>query len=161
LLSLTSTLRVILHRPVKSQVSEHRPLREHQTIEIQFEGECNYMTLRRFLFKAAYPNADNEVPATPSLLIERDGNFEGRGKIHVEASTMQTICDLPGNTARLISVKHVLGVIYNSKDGGSKVFWREPGKIWGTVTPRTYAMLLNCKASIKPLPAKIEMPVLA
>lgn len=151
MLSLTSTLREILHRPVASPVNEHKPSREHQTIQIEFEGECNYMALRRFLFKAAYPNADNEVLTTPSLLIERDGDFEGRDKIHVEASTMQTICDLPGSTARLISVKHVLGVIYNSRDGGSKVFWREPRKIWGTASPRTYAMLLNCKASIKPV----------
>ena len=151
MLSLTSTLREILHRPVASPVNEHKPSREHQTIQIEFEGECNYMALRRFLFKAAYPNADNEVLATPSLLIERDGDFEGRGKIHVEVSTKQTICDLPGSTARLISVKQVLGVIYNSRDGGSMVFWCEPGKIWGHASPRTFAMLLNCKVRITPI----------
>jgi hypothetical protein len=149
--SAISALRGILQRPVSAS-EKPKPNKEHLAMTaIQFEGECNYMAFRRFLFKAAYPNADNEVLATPSLLIERDGDIRGRGKIHVEASTKQTICDLPGSTARLISVKQVLGVIYNSRDGGSMVFWREPRKIWGHASPRTFAMLLNCKVRITPI----------
>jgi len=157
LLSLSS-IRGLLQKPVAPLIHAPRPAEESQQIAIKFEGECNYMAFRNFLFKAAYPKADKELLCTPSLLIERDPDEKGRGQIHVETSAKQTICELPMSTARLISVKHVLGVIYNSRDGQSRVFWRDPGKIWGTASPRTYAMLLNCKAYIKPAHYPVDHP---
>lgn len=129
--SLTSTIRGLLQKSVATIISQPKQEpEEHQSITIKFQGECNYMALRTFLFRAAYPKADKEFLYTPSLLLERDADEKSRGKIHVEASTKQAICDLPGSTARLISVKQVLGIIYNSRDGSSAVFWREPRKIW-------------------------------
>ncbi len=154
MLSLTTTLRGLLHKqPVAALVSVPKAkLQEKtETIAIRFQGECGYMTFHTFLFRAACPNADRELLQTPALLVERAVDEKGRGQIYVEASAKQTICELPGSRAQLISIKNVLGIIYNSRDGNSKVYWREPRKIWGTASPRTYALLLNCKASIKPL----------
>jgi hypothetical protein len=151
---LTATLRGLLHKqPVAALVTMPKGKQQEktETVTIRFQGESSYTAFRNFLFRAAYPKADKEILSTPSLLIERDSDEKGRGKIHVEAEAQQVICELPGITAKLVSVRRVLGIIYNSRDGSSTVFWREPKKIWGSASPRTYAMLLSCRANIQPI----------
>ncbi len=151
MLSLTTVFRGLLHKqPVAALVTVPKLQEKAETITIRFQGECSYTAFRHFLFKAAYPNIEAEILASSSLLLERDSDEHGRGQIHIEAAAKQTICELPGSRSRLISAKHVLGIIYNSRDGQSKVFWREPRKIWGSVSPRTYATLLSCRANIRP-----------
>lgn len=147
-----STLRELIHKqPVATQVTMPKLQQKSETITIPFQGDCSYMAFRVFLFRVAYPKADKELLSTPSLLLERDPDEKGRGKIHVEAETKQAVCQLPESTAKLVSVRRVLGVIYGSRDGGSTVFWRDPRKIWGTASPRTYAMLLTARANIQPI----------
>lgn len=153
-----STIRAILQKPVAAQAPELRqgerpvpPAALIEPIRIQFEGQCRYMVFHSFLFKAALPKADKQYLSAPSLLLERDADKRGMGKIHVECLVKQPICDLPGSRAKLIRVKEVLGVIYNSRDGLSHVFWCDPGKVWGIASPRTFDQLLSCRALIRPV----------
>jgi hypothetical protein len=112
------------------------------------EGRCSYNAFRRFLFKSAYPQATRELLENPRILIERDTN---PGQIHVEADGKDILFEAEDGI-RIVSVKHVLGVIYHSRSGNTELRWRDDkprGRLWGHVTRRSLGLLLTCNAHVK------------
>jgi hypothetical protein len=78
---------------------------------------------------------------------ESQGNPQG--KIHLEVDGAEVLCEIPDMPGtRLVSIKHVVGVIYTSRSGRSRVFWREPRKLWGQASPHTFTMLLESGARV-------------
>jgi len=103
-------------------------VRERRNVTVDVEGTCSYMAFRRFLFSTLCSDMPNEILDRPRVLIEGKGNPE---RVHIEAESKNIIYTL-GNGLNLISVGHVLGVIYRSDV--SEIRWREPRRVWGKAT---------------------------
>lgn len=119
---------------------------------IHIQGDSGYNAFRRFLFKSAYPQADRELFLNPRILIERD---EKPGRIYVEADGKETLYQAEEHI-RIISIRYVIGIIYQSRSGNTVLRWRDnkpTGKVWGHVTPRSLGTLLSCSIHVKAAPS--------
>jgi hypothetical protein len=85
---------------------------ERRNVTVDAEGNCGYMAFRRFLFSTLCPDMPNEILDRPRVLIEGKGNPE---QVHIKAEDKNIIYML-GNGLNLISVGHVLGIIYRPKE---------------------------------------------
>jgi hypothetical protein len=116
------------------------------------EGRCGYNAFRRFLFKSTYPQAGPELIENPRILIERDMN---PGQVYVEADGKEILLEAEDGI-RIVSVKHVLGIIYHSRSGNTELRWRDDkprGRVWGHVTRRSLGLLLSRNVHIKSISA--------
>jgi len=127
---LPSAARVDAKNAAKFSVEkvEKTVVTERRDATVDVEGNCSYMAFRRFLFSTLCPDMPKEILDRPRVLIEGKGNPE---QVHIEAEDKNIIYTL-GNGLNLISVGHVLGVIYRS--GVSEIRWREPRRVWGKAT---------------------------
>jgi len=123
---------------------------------VEIEGESGYNALRRFRFKSAYPHAAHELLQNRRILIERD---ENPGQIYVEADEKETPYQTEDHI-RIISIKHVVGVIYHSRSGNTELRWRDnkpTDRVWGHAVRRSLATLLSCNVRIKAKTAPIPV----
>jgi hypothetical protein len=125
--------------------------------EFAIQGRCGYLAFRRFIIKAAYPQASRDLSRNPNLLIEREGT--PNGKIHVEATGKKTLYELPNSDgANVVEVKYVLGVIYTSKNGLSRIMWRKPDRLWGKASPQTISLFECCGIYLSTIEAGLGHP---
>jgi hypothetical protein len=105
--------------------------------------EASLEEFRRFLI---YSTCISFIPESyledPEVFPEREG---GQGSIYVEAEDKATIKKIRDIT--FVNVKEVLGVIYESKSGNTRLKWRSTagthGRVTGVASANALTNLIN------------------
>jgi len=146
--TVTVTLPSSIRRTEEAKLPLEQQAKPQSPEIIDITGTSTYTAFRRFLFKSTYSQATRELIQNSRILIERDGN---PGRIYVEADGKSTLYQAE-NGIRIISARHVVGIIFHSRSGKTELYWRDnkpAGKIWGHVTRKSLAMLLSCNIHLR------------
>jgi len=104
---------------------------------MKIEAVCDLDNFRRFMILSTCQSfIPNELAEDPSVFPERASQI---GTMYVEAEDKETV--RTEGELSFVRVSSVLGVIYNSKSGRTKLKWRsikgDLGKITGEASPNS------------------------
>ena len=96
---------------------------------VYIETSASLESFRRFLINSTcYTYIPESYGEDPEVFPEKDGDT---GSIYVEAADKVTITKMRDIT--FINAKDVLGILYTSKSGNTKMKWRQIGERGGKV----------------------------
>ena len=106
---------------------------------------CNLSSFRRFMIlSTCYSFVPPDLLDDETVFPEREAD---KGTMYVEAEDKETL--LTTGDIRFTRVKNVLGVIYNSKSGNTRLKWRhfknEFGKLTGEASANTLVNLFTAR----------------
>jgi len=108
---------------------------------MKIEAVCDLENFRRFMILSTCQSfIPNELAENPSVFPERASQI---GTMYVEAEDKETV-QTEGELS-FVRVSSVLGVIYNSKSGRTRLKWRlikgDMGKVTGEASPNSLVNL--------------------
>ena len=99
-------------------------------IIVYIETSASLESFRRFLINSTcYTYIPESYGEDPEVFPEKDGDT---GSIYVEAADKVTITKMRDIT--FVNATDVLGILYTSKSGNTKMKWRQTGEETGKVT---------------------------
>ncbi len=97
---------------------------------VYIDTSASLESFRRFLINSTcYTYIPESYGEDPEVFPEKDGET---GSIYVEAADKETLTKMRDIT--FINAKDVLGILYTSKSGNTKMKWRQIGDRSGKVT---------------------------
>lgn len=110
---------------------------------MKIEVYCTLEEMKRFLVESTCKTFIPEIYLEdPSVLFERDAS---EGRIYIEAEEKDEIEKI--RNLLFVKVKNVLGIMYTSKSGNTKLVWRQIyrdlGKLSGEASGNTLVNLLE------------------
>jgi len=128
---------------------------------MKIEAVCDLENFRRFMILSTCQSfIPNELAEDPSVFPERASQI---GTMYVEAEDKETV--RTEGELSFVRVSSVLGVIYNSKSGRTKLKWRsikgEMGKLTGEASPNSLVNLYATRVLDRSYAEKVpvEAPV--
>jgi len=124
---------------------------------MKIEAVCDLGNFRRFMILSTCQSfMPDELAEDPSVFPERASQI---GTMYVEAEDKETVC-VEGELS-FVRVSSVLGVIYNSKSGRTKLKWRsvkgDIGKVMGEASPNSLVNLYAARVLDKSYAERVPM----
>ncbi len=121
---------------------------------VELDLTCNLEGFRRFLINST---CRNYIPESyfrdPEVFPEKEGD---QGSIYIEAVDKVTLKKIRDVT--FINARDVLGIIYTSKSGNSKLKWRQQRGVFGRLTGQASGnSLVNLSMARVISPDDVEM----
>ncbi len=124
---------------------------------MKIEAVCDLDNFRRFMILSTCQSfIPNELAEDPSVFPERASQI---GTMYVEAEDKETV-RVEGELS-FVRVSSVLGVIYNSKSGRTKLKWRsikgDVGKVTGEASPNSLVNLFAARVLDRSYAEKVPL----